>query len=100
MPPKKTEQARRSDVSTARFEVMEEDTPGPAGGSEQPQNVTTGAAFAVADGKTTSPPAVAPRIGQEEKKDKEKEAEKKDKAEKDAMTIEVRDTPIRAVPML
>jgi DNA polymerase epsilon subunit 3 len=89
MPPKKSEQPRRSDVSTARFEVMEEDAParpGPSTEDSQPSaSVITGSSFVVADGKTASASGTSP--GHEEKKDKE--VEKKDKTDKDAVTIEV-----------
>jgi hypothetical protein len=91
MPPKKSEQPRRSDVSTARFEVMEEDAPAhPGPATEEPRpsaSVLTGPAFVVSDGKTASASRTSP--GHEEKKDKDKEAEKKDKTDKDAVTIEV-----------
>lgn len=89
MPPRKSDQPRNSDVSNARFEVMEEDTPAPSA------PVVAGLeAGAVAPGPDASPPAVLPRIGHEEKKDdKERETEKKDKGDKDAVAIEVRKYP-------
>ncbi|KAH6685275.1 histone-fold-containing protein [Plectosphaerella plurivora] len=86
MPPKKSEQPRRSDVSTARFEVMEEDAPAPAGPSTEAHPPTTDASFTVADGKAASASGASPGPGNPEKKDKE--AEKKDKTDKDAIAIE------------
>lgn len=94
MPPRKSDQHRKSDVSTARFEVMEEGAPAPAASVPPPGPESV---IAVAD--TEASPTVLPRIGHEEKKDKEKEKEKDkdkgDKGDKDAVTIEVRYPPFR-----
>lgn len=92
MPPRKSDQgARKSDVSTSRFVVMDEDTPAApsqAGGTtEAPAEPSKPSQSGPADVETqnsTLPQASSPKS----RKDKDKEPEKKDKSDKDAVTIE------------
>jgi hypothetical protein len=77
MPPKKTDQARKSDASVARPVPMDEDTP---------PGITTSSDSASASGPP--PLAPAPAAGASQSTPAEKEKKEKDKESKDGPTIE------------